>query len=81
MSLVLAGSAVVFFSLLAFWKLNPLLFMLAAGASIMLGLEWYDIYLTDLGLAISLMLITYSFVCIGFAFRFIFWRKEGIIEE
>ena len=76
MSLVLAGSAVMFFSFLAFWKLNALLFMLAAGASLMTGLQWYDVYTTSTGLTIGLMLIAYSLVCIAFAFRCLFWRGE-----
>ena len=79
MSLVLAGSAVMFFSVLAFWKLNALLFMLAGGASLMVGLQWYDVYVTSTGLTIGLMLIGYSFVCIAFAFRCLFWR--GTISE
>ena len=76
MSLALAGCAVVFFSVLAFWKSDALMFMLAAGASLMLGLYWYDIYTTNIGLAISMMLIAYSFVCLGFAYRYIFWRDR-----
>lgn len=67
---------VVFFSSLAFWKLNALLFMLAAGASLMVGLQWYDVYTTPAGLTIGLMLIGYSFVCIAFAFRCLFWRES-----
>lgn len=79
MSLVLAGAAVVFFSLIAFWKANAIVFMLVAGASLMLGLYWFDVYPTDIGLAISLMFIAYSLVCLGLAFRCIFWR-EDILE-
>lgn len=76
MILILAGCAVAFFSLLAFWKYNALLFMLAAGASIMVGLQWYDVYTTSTGLAIALMLIAYSLVCVGFAFACIFRRER-----
>ena len=80
MSLVLAGCVVVFFSVLGFWRLNALPFMLAAGASMMLGLYWYDVYTTNIGLALGLMLIAYSLVCVGFAFRCIFW-KDRLREE
>ena len=80
MSLVLAGCAVVFFSFLAFWKLNALLFMLAGGASLMVGLQWYDVYTDNTGLTIGLMLIGYSFTCMAFAFRCLFWT-ERISEE
>lgn len=75
MSLALPGLAVVFFSLMAFWKPNPVLFMLTAGASMMTGLKWFDVYTTDIGLSISLMLIGYSFISFGFAYRFIFWSE------
>lgn len=74
MSLALALSAVAFFSILAFWKdKNAVLFMLTGGSAMMLGLYWFDYYTTDVGLGISLMIILYSFVCMGFAFRCIFW--------
>lgn len=66
----------IFFSFLAFWRLNALLFMLAAGTSLMVGLHWYDVYTTPAGLTIGLMLIGYSFVCVAFAFRCLFWRSE-----
>jgi len=81
MSLVMASCAVGFFSLLAFWKNNAALFMIAAGASIMLGLQWYDAYTTGTGLTMGLMLIAYALVCIAFAFRCIFWRNKEINEE
>lgn len=80
MSLALAGLVVVFFSVLGFWRPNPLPFMMAAGASLMLGLYWYDVYTTNIGLTIGLMLIAYSLVCIGFAFMCIFW-KDRLREE
>ena len=75
MSLVFAGLALVFLSFMAFWKLNALLFMLAGGASLMVGLQWYDVYTTSTGLTIGLMLIGYSFVCIAFAFRCLLWGE------
>jgi len=76
MSLVLAGCVVVLFSALAFWRSHFLLFMVAAGASAITGLYWYDTYTNKLGLAISLMLLAYSLICLGFAFRLIFWRDR-----
>ena len=72
-------AAVVFFSLLAWWKLNAVMFMLAAAASITTGLYWFDLYTTNIGLSISLALIGYGLLCVGQAFRFIFWR-EDILE-
>ena len=80
MSLIMPGCAVVFLSLLAFWRLNTVLFMLAGGASFMLGLQWYDVYVTDSGLGIALMLIAYAFVCFGFGYKCIFWIQRQINE-
>lgn len=72
--IALEGGAVIFFTVLAYWgKTNALPFMLAAGASMMLGLHWFDVYTTNSGLGISLMLIAYSLVMLGFAYRAIFW--------
>lgn len=74
--MILALAVVIFFSVMGFWRLNPLLFMLAAGSSLMLGLYWYDAFTDNLGLTIGLMLIVYSLVCAGFAFKCIFWRER-----
>ncbi len=74
--MIWATAAVAFFSVLAFWKHSHLLFMLAGGASMMVGLQWYDVYGTNTGLSISLMLIAYSLVCIAFAFACMFWREK-----
>ena len=68
--------AVVFFSLLAFWKLNALLFMVAAGASLMTGFYWYDTYTNYLGLSIGLMLLAYSIVCLILAIGCLFKRRH-----
>lgn len=75
--LLLTLLVLIAFSFLAFWKSNPILFIVAAGISIMVGLAWYDQYVTNLGLAVGLMLITYSLYCIGMAFRLLFWNRES----
>jgi len=80
MSLILAGGALALFSLLAYWRPSALLFMLAAGASLMVGLQWHDVYETDTGLSIGILLIAYALVCIGFAFKCLFWREYKIEE-
>jgi len=78
--LVLAGCAVVFFSMLAFWRYNAVMFMLASGASLITGLYWYDAYTDELGLAVGILLVAYSMVCLGFALQCIFWRKPASEE-
>jgi len=67
---------VAFFSVLAFWKNNVVLFMLTGGISLFVGLYWYDQTGTPVGMTISLSLIVYWLVCWGFAFRAVFWRSE-----
>lgn len=61
------------FSVLAFWKQLAIIYMLLAGMSLMIGLEWYDVYAGELGMAISLVLMAYSLMCVGYAYRFILW--------
>ena len=83
MSLVLSGAAVVFFSIMAIKvkELRPVLFMLTAGASIMLGLYWFDVYTTDVGLGISLMIILYSFMCLGAAHITLLRPSNNVKED
>ena len=76
MSLLMVGAAVIFFSIFAFWKANAIVFIICAGASLMTGLLWFDIYTNNAGLSISLVFIAYSFLCLGLAFRCIFWRED-----
>jgi len=64
------------FSALAFWRANALLFMLTAGLSTIIGLYWHDEFTTSMGLAISILLYAYSLVCLGMAFRCIFWKDR-----
>ena len=72
---------VIFFSVLAFWRYGrlsgALLFMLAGGVGIVTGFTWYDIYTTNWGLTVGLMLITYGIICIGFAFMCIFGKGKA----
>jgi hypothetical protein len=81
MTLALPGAAVLFFSFLGFWKPNALPFMLASGASLAVGFQWFDVYTTDFGLTVSLMFIAYSWVCVAYAFRCLFWRGGMSPEE
>jgi len=67
-------------SVLAFWKYTALLFMLVAGASLILGFGFYDAFTTNLGLTLGLMMVVYALVCVAFAFRCLFWRGD-ISEE
>ena len=73
----MAFMALGLFSFLAFWKPNAVLFMILAGISIIAGLYWYDLYTTNIGLTMGLMLIAYALFCIGMAFRMMFWRQKS----
>lgn len=79
------------FTVIAFWRLNEstspnfssILFMLTAGAAMIAGLYSPDA-LTELGYAtfgisFGLILITYSFACLGLAYASIF--KKSYIKE
>lgn len=65
----------VLLSCLAFWtvsanmlRVSVLLFMVLAGVTLMSGLKYYDLYVDDAAMGISLMLVAYSFACIGMAY-------------
>jgi hypothetical protein len=67
---------IVFLSYLAYWRGNPVFFMLVAGASIIIGLYTPDALgamgYDTFGVSIGLMLIAYSFVNIALAFGSLF---------
>lgn len=65
------------FSVLALWKPNPVLFLINAGIAVMTGLEYFNLYVSNQGLAVSLMIIAYSIYCIAMAFRMIFWGQDS----
>jgi len=68
---------VAFFSVLAFWRPNTVLFMLAGAVSLFTGLYWYDTFNTPLGMTVALCLVAYCLLCFGYAFRNIFWKSEN----
>ena len=77
MTVVLSLVVLAGFSVLAFWSKYAPFFMIVGGAAMMAGLEFYDVYTNDTGLAVSLCLIGYAFIAIAFAFRYIFWTGES----
>lgn len=66
------------FSILAFWRIHPVLFMITAGIAIMTGLYIPDILTgvtsTPLSLSIGLLVVMYAFVCVSMAYRTLFTR-------
>ena len=76
MELILALVVTMFFSLIAFWHRGALPFIVLGVASIFTGLAWFDKYITDTGMAISLALILYGMFSFGLFFKYALWRKE-----
>jgi len=74
------------FSFLAFWKMNSILFIILGAIAMMVGLQSPDIIsglseTTPTGLTIGLMVIVYAFLCIGIAFRLLFWKEPDSESE
>lgn len=68
-------------STFAFWKENYVLFMVAAGVSMISGLYGPDLIngqyeTTGYGIAFGFALLVYSLICCGFTFRLMFWSDE-----
>jgi len=72
---------IVGISSFAFWKWNPLLFMLAAGASLICSFYWYDFLGNNLGLTIGLVMFVYALVCAAFGFCSIFQKLKTAMQE
>ena len=67
----------IFFSIMAFWKENSLMFMLAGGVSILAGFCCYDVETNTWSLGISLVLWAYAIVCLIFGFMCMFKRSPA----
>lgn len=68
------------FSVLAFWRGHPVIYMYTAGIAIITGCYIPDILnggVTDsLSLTVSLCFIGYALICLAFAFFMMFRSKE-----
>ena len=72
----MALALLALFSIIGFWKCNAVILMLTAAASIFWGIYYFDTFVTNLGLSVGIVVIAYALVCLGFAFRCIFWRDR-----
>ncbi len=68
-----------FFGILAYWKLNTVLFLITGGTAMMTGLYWYEIFTSDIGISVALLVIAFGLVCFGFAFKLIFWKEPPVV--
>lgn len=64
--------AMIALTIIAYWRGNPVIFMITAGIAIMVGLYTPDALAalghSTIGVGIGLMLILYSFVCLALAY-------------
>jgi hypothetical protein len=72
---------VALFSVLAFWKPNAILFMMLSVASITVSFFIPDLISPDssttgIDIAVFIGLIIYSFLCVSWAFKLMFWKEE-----
>jgi len=63
------------FSGVAFWKPNPVLFILNGAVSIFTGLRWYDLDTSPFGLAIGLAFVVYALYSFALAYRMMFYSE------
>ncbi len=76
MSIIIGTLILTLFSILSLWKPNPVLFMINAGISILVGLVIYNYMETPLGLGLSLIIgIAYTIYNIAMAYRMFFWKE------
>jgi hypothetical protein len=64
------------FSILAFWRLNPVLFLIAGAVGLMSGLSIPDLLAgntsSDLSLSLGLLVVAYGLACVVFAYVTLF---------
>ena len=75
--LIVSMIPLIFFSVMAFWKENSVMFMLAAGVSILVGFNFFDVEDSAWALGVSLVLWAYSIACLVFGFMCIFKRSPA----
>ena len=70
--LVLVISLIV----LAFWRGQAVLFLIAGGMAAMVGLTWGDVFVETQATVISLSFIALWLILWGYAFVYLFARKQ-----
>lgn len=77
LSLGMALTVLMFFSVLAFWKQSPILFMLLAGIDVMAGFYCFDVKPDMFWLGLGILLIGYAIACLGTGL----WRIWNPVSE
>ena len=63
--LILALTVVIILIVIAFWQQHAVIFLITSVMTTFCGFAWFDIYGTNLSLAISLGLFVVGFLCLG----------------
>lgn len=66
----------VLLSIIAWWRNQPVLFILSGALSLVTGLWWRSQYDSSLGMATALSLIAYWLLCWGMALRYLMRSGE-----
>jgi hypothetical protein len=75
---------VMMFSVLAFWRPETLygtIFLFPAGGSLIVGLTWRASFPGPAGLGVSVLLVAYSFFCIGCFIKVLSESRRGSTEN
>ena len=67
----------IFFSVIAFWRDNSIMFLLAAGVAVSVGFGFYDIESSPFTFGIALVIWAYSIVCLIFGLMCMFKRRPA----
>ena len=67
----------IFFSVIAFWRDNSVMFGLAAGVAIAVGFSCYDLQSSPFMFGIALVLWAYSIACLIFGLMCMFKRRPA----
>jgi len=71
----------MFLAVLAYWKPNPILFLIIAGVAIFSGFEWFNTLSGDYreyAMAVSVGFIAFAILNFGFAIKLLVWKEaEG----
>lgn len=69
-------AVMMFLNVLAYWKeRNGILFLLAGGSTLATALWYRTVNRTDIGLAVSLILLVLALADIGYALKVMLWNQ------
>lgn len=75
--LMASFAAAGFFSLLGWWRYNPIAMLCAAGCSFVTFYQWGNTYSNNYGYGVALMFFVYALACLAYGIRLMFWNKDA----